>query len=91
MTFYLTDECAKDHTTQVTVQIDISQETVVPYFLKLDKKLLQSLKDGESANQIIALPGYNFLTFKCSITKIAGFCELFIENLTYDIRINGKV
>uniref|UniRef100_A0A914Q0N5 BTB domain-containing protein n=1 Tax=Panagrolaimus davidi TaxID=227884 RepID=A0A914Q0N5_9BILA len=91
MTFTLTDECAKDHTTQITVQIDISQETVVPYFLKLDKKLLQSLKDGESANQIIKLPGYNFLTFKCSITKIAGFCELFIENLTYDIRINDCV
>jgi hypothetical protein len=91
MTFYLTDECAKDHTTQVTVQIDISQEIVLPYFLKLDKKLLQSLKDGEGDNQIIALPGYNFLTFKCLITKTAGFYELFIENLIYDIKINGHV
>jgi hypothetical protein len=91
MTFYLTDECAKGHTTQITVQIDISQEIVLPYFLKLDKKLLQSLKDGEGDNQIITLPGYNFLTFKCLITKTAGFYELFIENLTYDIKINGHV
>uniref|UniRef100_A0AC35FMR8 Uncharacterized protein n=1 Tax=Panagrolaimus sp. PS1159 TaxID=55785 RepID=A0AC35FMR8_9BILA len=90
MSFRLTDQCAKYHATQITAEIDISKEIVVPYFLHLYQTLLNALKEGEGDSHIIQLPGYEFLSFKCTITKIFDRFELYIENFTYTVAINGN-
>uniref|UniRef100_A0A914P706 BTB domain-containing protein n=1 Tax=Panagrolaimus davidi TaxID=227884 RepID=A0A914P706_9BILA len=90
MSFTLTDRCAKYHFTQITAEIDISKEIVVPYFLHLDQTLLNALKEGEGDSHIIQLPGYEFLNFKCTITKIFDRFEIYIENITYTVAINGN-
>uniref|UniRef100_A0AC34FQT6 BTB domain-containing protein n=1 Tax=Panagrolaimus sp. ES5 TaxID=591445 RepID=A0AC34FQT6_9BILA len=90
MTFTLTDECAKYHATQITIAVDVGIEVVIPYFLRLDRTLLNHLEEGEGDSHIIQLPGYEFLTFKCTITKIEDKFELYIENIEFAVKINGS-
>uniref|UniRef100_A0A914Z1M9 BTB domain-containing protein n=1 Tax=Panagrolaimus superbus TaxID=310955 RepID=A0A914Z1M9_9BILA len=90
MTFTLTDECAKHHATQITIEVDVGKEVVVPYFLRLDRTLLNHLEEGEGDSHIIKLPQFEFLTFKCTILKILDKFELYIENIDFPVKINGS-